>query len=121
MQTKNEITYKLPIKVEGYYDTYFEEEWVACYKNSTELCDAIDVISKYIKDERESIELRLSEVDYNRELEKALKLDFFPEVLIVHLPSFFKDKIYKETVIIEEVNLDEVKRVAKLKKIKIKL
>ena len=118
MKPTNNSTYRIPITVEGYYDHHFKKTWKIGYKNSNELCEAVDVITKYVKDDELITKVTLSEEDNDEELVKALKLTEYPEVCVVHLPSDFKYRIYKETIVKEDVDLDEIKRIAKIKKLK---
>ena len=112
---KTESIYRIPLKVSGYMDHYWENTWKIGFRTEEELLQALNVLSKHISKNYETTKYNVEEGD---EISTTFKLVDDHTVSTVYIPCDIMDKVYKETLIKERIDLNQINRKVKLKKLK---
>ena len=113
MKTKS--VYKIPYKVSGYYDHYFSHISYTTFESEESLLKAIQVIMKHTDFTKLETVYHFEDYDED-ELAKVLNIEY--EVTTVYLPYDIISKIYKETITEEFIDIKEIEKIAKIKKLK---
>ena len=115
MIKSKESIYRIPLKVSGYLDHYWENTWKIGFRTEEELVEAINVLSKYIDKNYGTTKY---DVEENDELSTTFKLIDDHTVSTVYIPCDIMDKVYKETLTKTTVDLNQIKRKVKLENLK---